>query len=135
MVSLIPPSTMGVASFEQADTFTSVELFNHSQPEPITEDFPVGQSTDLPARAVVGLDANGNLAFAKTSAPAIVPIGVTLTPVKTAAGQTTRAPIYRAGNFNLDALVYHADYDTDAKKAAAFRGSSTPTQIVVRKRL
>ena len=135
MVTTIPPSNMGVASFEQADSFTSVELFNHAQPEPVTEDFPVAENTDLPARAVVGLDANGNLAFAKTSATAIVPLGVLVTPVKTGAGQTTRASIYRAGNFNPDALIYHADYNTDAKKASAFRGSPTPTNIVVRKRL
>ncbi len=134
MVTTIPPST-GVASFEQADSFTSVELFNHAQPEPVTEDFPVAENTDLPASAVVGLDANGNLALAKTSATAVVPLGVLVTPVKTGAGETARAPIYRAGNFNLGALIYHADYDTDAKKAAAFRGAPTPTNVVVRKRL
>lgn len=129
------PSSVGGASFEQNDGFVSTELFNSAIPEPVTEDFPVAQNTDLAPWTVVGLDASGNLAIAKTSATAVVPIGVLVTRAKTGAGQTTRAPVYRIGNFNLDALVWHADYDTDAKKAAAFRGSPTPTSIVVRKRL
>ena len=104
-------------------------------PTPVTEDFPIGQNTTLEAYSVVGLDGSGNLAMAKTSSTAVVPMGVLLAKVVTGAGQTDRVPIYRQGNFNLDALVWHADYDTDAKKAAAFRGSPTPTNIIVRKRL
>lgn len=134
-VTQIPYADAGVASFEQHDGFIPVELFNSAMPEPITEDFPVGENTDLRAGAVVGVDGAGNLALAKTSATAIVPLGVLTTPVKTGAGQTTRAPIWRAGNFNPAGLFWHADYDTDAKKAAAFRGSPTPTNIMVRKRL
>lgn len=134
-VTTIPHADAGIASFEQNDGFVSVELFNAALPEPVTEDFPVAENTELPSGAVVGLDVSGNLALAKTSSTAIVPIGVLVTPVKTGAGQTTRAPVYRAGNFNPAALTWHADYDTDAKKAAAFRGSPTPTNIVIRKRL
>lgn len=38
------------------------------------------------------------------------------------------------GCFNLDALVWDASFDTDAKKKAAFEGAPTPTQIIVAKR-
>ena len=56
-------------------------------------------------------------------------------PAVTGSGVTTKAPVYRAGNFNPAALIWHADYDTDAKKAAAFRGAAAPTNIVIRARL
>lgn len=46
-----------------------------------------------------------------------------------------RAAIFRAGCFNPAALVWDASFDTDAKKAAAFRDAPTPTNILIRKRL
>lgn len=134
-VTTIPLSQAGIASGELNDGFVSQELFNSAIPLPVTEDFVVAASTTLAAFSVVGLDGSGNLVMAKTSSTAVLPIGVLVTPVATGVGQTDRVPVYRAGNFNLDALVWHADYDTDAKKAAAFRGSPSPTNIIVRKRL
>lgn len=131
----IPISEPGIADYQANDGFYSQELFNSGVPLPATEDFPVAQSTTIAARSVVGLDGSGNLVMAKTSSTAVVPIGVLVTSVATASGQTDRVPVYRAGNFNLDALIFHADYDTDAKKAAAFRGSPSPTNVIVRKRL
>ncbi|AID18320.1 head decoration protein [Rhizobium leguminosarum] len=130
----IPYGEAGIAGFETSDSFTSVELFNSAIPHPVTEDFPVGENTTLPVNSVVGLSA-GNLVLAKTSATAVVPIGVTTVAVTTGAGVTDRIAIYRAGNFNPAALNWHADYDTTAKKVAAFRGSPTPTNIVIRERL
>lgn len=134
-VTNIPYSGVGIASFESNEGFAQVELFNSAIPHPVTEDFAVGPSTTLPAFSVVGLNAGGTLVLAQTSGTAVVPIGVTTAPVATGAGQTDRIAIYRAANLNPDALTWHADYDTDAKKAAAFRSSPTPTNIVIRKRL
>lgn len=134
-VTNIPYAGAGIAGFEVNDGFASVELFSSAIPEPVTEDFPIAQNTTLAAFSVVGLDGSGNLAMAKTSSTAVVPLGVLAAAIVTGAGQTERMAIYRQGNFNPDALVWHADYDTDAKKAGAFRGSPTPTNIIVRKRL
>ena len=131
----IPFDGVGIAGFDVSDSPVQVELFNAAIPIPVTEDFPVGPNTTLPAFSVVGLNADGNLALAKTSDPAIAPIGVTTAPVVTGAGQTDRIAIYRQANLNPDALTWHADYATDAQRAAAFRGSPTPTNIVIRKRL
>ncbi|MFG1332028.1 hypothetical protein V5F41_12350 [Xanthobacter autotrophicus] len=69
------------------------------------------------------------------AAAGIDPIGVLITAIASGAGETGRAPIWRAGNFNPAALTWHASFDTDAKKAAAFRGSPAPTNIVIRARL
>lgn len=60
------------------------------------------------------------------------PIGVTTAPVK-ASATDQRVAAFRSGCFNPEALTWHASYDTDAKKAAAFRGSPTPTNILIRK--
>jgi hypothetical protein len=38
------------------------------------------------------------------------------------------------GNFNQDALVWDASFDSDAKKQAAFNGAPTPTAILINKR-
>lgn len=131
----IPQREAGIAAFETNDGFVSTELFNSAIPAPVTEDFLVAASTTLVRGAVVGVDGSGNLVMAKTSSTAVVPIGVLVNSVATGVGQTDRVPVYRAGNFNMDALTFHADYDTDAKKAAAFRGSPAPTNVIVRKRL
>ncbi len=134
MATNIPYSEVGIAGFEVSDSFGQTELFNSAIPLPVTEDFPVGASTTLEAFAVVGLSA-GNLVMAKTSATAVVPIGIMTAKVVTGVGETDRIAIYRAGNFNLAALVWHADYSTDDLKAAAFRGSPSPTNVIIRKRL
>ncbi len=135
MTTTIPNKVPGVAAYEASDTYVTAELFNSAVPLPVTEDFPVGASTTLAAFSVVGVDGSGNLALAKTSATAVVPLGVLTCAVTTGVGGSDRVAIYRAGNFNPDALVWHADYSTDALKAAAFRGSPTPTNIIIRKRL
>jgi hypothetical protein len=134
-VTNIPYAGVGVAGFETSDAFGQVELFHSTIPISVTEDFPVGESTMLPAFSVVGVNASGNLVLAQTSGTAVVPLGVTTIAVGTAAGASERIAIYRAGNFNPDALTWHADYNTDAKRAAAFRGSPAPTNILIRKRL
>jgi hypothetical protein len=49
-------------------------------------------------------------------------------------GSGGNVQVFYQGCFNQDALVWDASFDTDAKKQAAFIGSPTPTQIIVRKR-
>lgn len=135
MTTTISNKVPGVAAYEASDTYVTSELFNSAIPHPVTEDFPVGASTTIEAYSVVGLDGSGNIAMAKTTATAVVPIGVTTARIATGVGGSDRIAIYRAGNFNPDALIWHADYSTDALKAAAFRDSPTPTNIIIRKRL
>lgn len=125
----VPYGQAGVAAFEQGDDYISVELFSGTSAT-VTEDFPVGSGVALPVFSVVGL-SSGNLVLANTTGP-IVPIGITTAEVRNT-GTANTVAIFRDGVFNPDALNWHADYSTDALKAAAFRGSPTPTAIVVRK--
>lgn len=61
-------------------------------------------------------------------------IGVTTAPVLDT-GQAQNVAIYRAGNFNPAALVWHTSFDSVAKREAAFEGAPSPTNILVRSRL
>ncbi len=135
MTTNIPYDKVGIADFDTTDTFSQVELFNSTEPDITTEDFEVAASTTLKAFAVVGLNASGKLVMAQTSSTAVVPIGVTTAGITTDSSNPKRIAIYRSGNFNPAALVWHTDYDTVAKQCAAFRGSPTPTNIIVRARL
>lgn len=89
----------------------------------------VAASQDLKAGTVVGL-SSGALVQATLT---IVAVGVLAYAVKTGASDTTTyAEVWRGGCFNKDALIWHTNYDTDAKKFAAFNGAPTPTVIIVK---
>jgi hypothetical protein len=126
----VPYANAGMAAYEAGDTYKTVELFSGDTPLPVSEDFPVASGVAIAAFSVVGL-SGGNLVLANTTGP-IVPIGVTTAPVLNT-GSAQRVAIYRAGCFNPAALTWHADYATDADKAAAFRGAPAPTNILIRK--
>ncbi|MES3001339.1 MAG: head decoration protein [Pseudomonadota bacterium] len=55
-----------------------------------------------------------------------VPVGVLAYAVGSAAANADAvAPVYFSGNFNIDALVWHASFSTDALKLAAFNDNKT----------
>lgn len=58
-------------------------------------------------------------------------IGVLAQAAALGASGTLKAPVWYSGCFNRDALIWHASFDTTAKKEAAFRGAPTPTNIIV----
>lgn len=95
-----------------------------------------------------GTDAN-SIATTETSAVAswgaatltggvddqgVTPRGVLAHSASLGASGTGTGPVWYSGNFNLDALVWHESFDTDAKKKNAFFGAPTPTNILIGKR-
>jgi hypothetical protein len=126
----LPYGDAGLAAFEAGDSYSTVELFSGNTPSPVTENFTVASGVAIPAFSVVGLTA-GNIVMAEQDGDPQA-IGITTAPVlNTGAAQSVA--IFRAGCFNPAALNWHASYDTDAKKAAAFRAAPTPTNILIRK--
>lgn len=88
-------------------------------------------TTDVAAQASWG---GGTLTGGTdTAGGGILPIGVTCVEIVTTAGVATKGPIFYAGCFNPNKLNWHASFNTDAKKRQAFRGSPTPTNIVIKK--
>ena len=124
----------GRASFEVMDTYLQNFLLNSAEPE-LKPAVGLKQkvSTTLAQFSVVGLDGNGEVVLANLTGP-IKPIGV-LAHASVAPGTgVTNAQVWYQGDFNSDMLVWHADYTTDALKAAAFIGSPAPCQILCKKR-
>jgi len=119
----------------------SSEIVNPPVDELITGDLPqygvdtdevVLTGQDLPALQVVGFDGAGKVIPAEdgvTQAVGFLPYAVdTATP-----GTDLTARVIRTGCLNPDRLVWDASYGTDAKKAKAFEGAPSPTQITIRK--
>ena len=134
----IPYPEAGLAAFESLDAWYSGFLLSGSDPK-LEPGFPmeiaVGQA--LSQFQVVGLNSSGKLVPATWNASpssAIKAIGVCTQAVAAPTGAGVTVPIFLAGNFNPDALVWDASFDTDAKKVQAFFDSPSPTRILIRKR-
>lgn len=115
-----------------------VYLITGNEPAVMTKDEIVAINQDFEALTVVGKNAAGEIVEAVldtvTPANSIKPIGISVIAVMTGGtGAKKGAPIYRAGCFNPDALVWPASFDTEAKKQAAFEGSPSPTNIILRR--
>lgn len=61
-------------------------------------------------------------------------IGVLAHAAALGASGTGTGTFWYSGCFNIDALVWDASFDSDAKKLAAFEGAPTPTTIIAAKR-
>lgn len=104
-------------------------LLTGHEPAVLTTDEVAPASVTWPALSPVTL-ASGVLALAAPGTPAI---GVTITAVTHGAGDGgKKVPVYRAGCFNPDLIVWPAAFDTFEKKRAAFEGAPNPTHIVIR---
>ena len=106
-------------------------LLTGDVPALFSTDETVLTTQDLEALTVVGFDGAGKVVPADNGAT-VDAVGILVYATDTTGGDAV-ASIYRAGCFNPDLLVWDAAYDTDAKKAKAFEGASSPTQIVIRK--
>lgn len=134
MVAIPDRSALAGMPSQDAEDITSVDtaLFSGHAPEPMNQDLIVAASQTLAAYSLVGFDGSGRLVPALLgTTPAI---GILVAAITTSASTTYKgAPVYRAGCFNPDKLVWPASYDTDAKKFAAFNGAPTPTNIIIRR--
>lgn len=140
------PHPSGLASFEKTATYYDIELLAGNRPAVFTESLPVAESTTIKMYAAVALSSTGNLVNAVKGSPAGVDddgeaidavaakqaIGIAVSGVTTAAGETDSIAVFRGGCFNLAALVFGDSYVTKADKMNAFAGADSPTQITVK---
>jgi hypothetical protein len=128
----IPYSEPGLAAFQQLDSYLQGFLLSGSDPK-LEPGFPmeiaVGQA--LQQFQVLGL-SGGKLVPAVLGTTAAMCVCTQAVAAPTGAG--VKVPIWFAGCFNPDALVWDATYNTDDKKANAFMGAPSPTRILIRKR-
>lgn len=127
-----PYADPGRASFEELDTYVNKVLLSGTHPElKPAYSFPLANSTSFAQFSVVGLDANDEIAMA-TEDGTVQAIGVLAHAAALGASGSGNGQVFYSGCFNPDALVWHASFDTAAKREAAFRGAPTPTTIIVR---
>jgi hypothetical protein len=127
----VPYMEAGQAAFEPLDTYLQNFLLSGQYP-PLATGIPMVLEENLTVSQfhVLGLNGNNRLVPAVegvTQAQFICTQAVT-----TGAGETTKTvSVFYSGNFNPDALVWDASYNSDALKRAAFMGAPSPTQIVI----
>jgi hypothetical protein len=97
-------------------------------PAMVATDMSIATGQDLAAYEAVGYDGSGNLIPAVEGVTAA--IGIMAYPIVTTGVVTGH--VYRIGCFNSDVIVWDASYDDAPKKASAFEGAPSPTQIVLR---
>lgn len=95
------------------------------------EEGTAGNSVAL-AKSATNITVSGATLAGGLEEVGIKPIGITTAAVVGGAADQSIA-IFRSGCFNPAALNWHASYDSDAKKVAAFRGADAPTNILIRK--
>lgn len=131
---VIPHSDRGTPAFEEMDSYSNKYLLNGAEPGlQMGRALPLANSTSFAQYSVVGLNGSGKIALAKFD-KTVQALGVLPHAVSLGASGAQNAPVWFTGNFNSDALVWDASFDTDAKKAAAFDGAPTPTSILCGKR-
>lgn len=139
MATVIPPyMDPGRAAFEELDTYLQNFLLGGIHPElkPAVS-APLPNNANYEQFTVVGKNAQGQLVRAtwnSNPALAIKPVGVLAHAASLGASGAGTGTFWYSGCFNIDALVWDASFDTDAKKLAAFEGSPTPTTIIAAKR-
>jgi hypothetical protein len=130
----VPYSQAGQAAFELLDTWSQSHLINGEHPKlSDARPYPVAASEVLAQFSVVGLDGDGKLVLAQQDGDPQA-IGVLAYGVTGNDDGDNPGLVFFSGHFNMDALVWHAGYDTDAKKAAAFEDAPTPVTIRISKR-
>lgn len=130
----VPYAQPGVAAFEPLDEYTAGFLLSGSDPK-LEPGYPLPVTADevLEQFTVVAL-VNGKITKHVWDNGVTRPTGVVTDAVTGNSAGTTTVPVFFAGCFNPDALVWDASYDTMAKKLDAFFGAESPTRITMRER-
>lgn len=116
----------GMPLFEAHDDYIQSFLLAGTEPGLMpTRRILLGDSVDLAQFSVVGINSSGKLVLAQWNAVlanAIIPVGVLAHQVASGASNTTIfGEVWLTGVFNAgpdSPLVWHATFDTEAKKLA-----------------
>lgn len=111
------------------EAFTQRDLILSDEPGFFTTDMVLAASQNISLYEVVGVNGSGQIIPAVLGTTAA--IGIAAGAIISGSGQNPTIQVIRGGHFNGDLLGWDDTYDTDAKKAAAFAGAPSPTQIVV----
>lgn len=127
----IPVGSPGLANFE-SETWGNVPEHLYSDTPPVAEQTVsfTASGADLTINFLDVLATDGGAAAQDGASAADRANYIAAATIVIPDGETKTVPVYVAGHFNMDALNWASTYDTDAKKAAAFQGSVSPTILV-----
>jgi hypothetical protein len=126
----IPLGEPGVASFA-SETFGNLGDIRYGDGSMETTNITItatGGALALPLYAVI--NAAGQLADWNATRDAGSASFVLAEPITMVQDAVMTVAVIRTGHLNMDVLTWDTSYDTDAKKAAAFEGSVSPTIFV-----
>ena len=127
----IPRGVPGIADYETR-TYGNLQEILYSDTPPmaqITVEM-TASGADLEIGYLSVLATDGTPAVQTETGAADRANYIAATAITIPDGATKSVPVYVAGHFIMDALVWDASYDTDAKKKVAFQGSVSPTIFV-----
>lgn len=127
----VPYLDAGKAAFEELDTYMASFLTLGDYPPLVSTPIEMATGLTFEQFEVVGY-ASGQIV--KAVHGSVDAWGVVTQAAAHSVGATNKVPVWWSGHFNIDALVWPASFDTDAKKLAAFEGAAAPVQIVLGKR-
>lgn len=117
----------------QTDTFTQTELFAGDTPPVVTDYGILGAAlaTDgIPAWTPVIVNAATKAITLPVSGTSKAN-AIAVAPIAAGSPATCNVPVYKAGMFNVNAIKFGADFDTDAKKRDAFDLSACQIYVKV----
>lgn len=138
MATVTPPykDTYGRAAFEVMDDYAQNHLLSGVEPPLVPAiSLKAKNGTTLAQFSVVGREANsptGDIVLANNTT--VKAIGVLAHGVTVPGSGTNYCQVWYSGCFDPTQLVWDASLSTDSLREAAFVGSATPTQIVIRKK-
>lgn len=128
----IPHPKPGIASFQQESWGNTDEVLFGDTPPVATQSKTVTSSgaATFQLYSVVNIAENGAITMAAVTAGESNATHILAAPVVFSAGESMDVPVYVAGHFRQQGLVFGASYNTDALKQNAFHGSDTPMILI-----
>lgn len=132
----VPAPEPGIAGFSR-ESWDSDQDPRYGEGVPTTTHETVSSpgALNLKLYSVVNISAAGVISMAEYAAGESNANAILATAGAVfGAGDSMSLPFYREGHWNMDALVWHASFDTDEKKRRAFEGSISPNIFVSKKK-
>jgi hypothetical protein len=126
---MIPRRDPAGSTFNTRSYAGPLEPFFDAQAEVVDIDVPytLGATTDFAELSVVNYnEATGAITMAQYSAGASNANAILAQPLQGESGDTGRVALHTSGHWSTLALIYHASFDTNAKKEQAFLKSDRP---------
>lgn len=134
---VIPSNEPGIAGFATESYESAAEPRYGEGPATTTHmDMKAPNAVlNLALYSVINVDATtGIVSLAQYDADENTAQYILAAPAHFTANQVMSLPVYREATWDMNALVWHSSFDTDAKKIHAFEGGPSPNIFIQKKK-